>query len=158
MTIMSLKVGNVLQVVPADFNGVQSTRRERSTAVTPTVRPGSNQVVRVGNVLQVVPTSLDWTGNQSSSTTNQSSGVLCSTVSAPSPSTSSVPTVPVPVPVPLPVPPAGTANTLPTMPTTGSLPLSLPVPVPVPIPISPAFSRNEVQQQSTYIYENLSLV
>ncbi|XP_067208133.1 trichohyalin-like isoform X2 [Linepithema humile] len=162
-----LQVGNVLQVVPADFNGVQSTRREVPAATTPPVRPGSNQVVRVGNVLQVVPTSLDW--SQSSSSADQSSGVLysSSTVSAPSPSTSSVPiSVPVPVPVPLPVPPAVPAATntiapVATMSPATPLPLSLPVPVPVPVPIpsatATAFARNEVQPpkviQPVYNYE-----
>lgn len=152
---------------------MQSARREVSAAaMTPPVRPGSSQVVRVGNVLQVVPTSLDWNSNssgsgQSSSTADQSSGVLYSSaIPAHSPSAPSVPmSVPVPVPVPLPVPPAlpAATNTLAsvaTMSPVTQLPLSLPVPVPVPVPIPPAtataFPRNEVQPQSTYI--NLSLV
>ncbi|XP_036146293.1 uncharacterized protein LOC105837289 isoform X2 [Monomorium pharaonis] len=170
-----VQVGNVLQVVPADFNGMQSVRRE-VPAVTPPppVRSGSSQVVRVGNVLQVVPTSLDWSNNSSSAgdggggggqsiTTDQSSGVLYSSaISAHSPSAPSAPmSVPVPVPVPLPVPPAAT-NTHPSIAITPAapLPLSLPVPVPVPIPIPPvtaAFSaRNEIQQkivQPVYNYE-----
>ncbi|XP_070525021.1 trichohyalin isoform X2 [Cardiocondyla obscurior] len=166
-----VQVGNVLQVVPADFNGVQSARREMSvSAATPPVRSGSSQVVRVGNVLQVVPTSVDWSNssksnnsnsggssNQSSSTTDQSSGVLySSTVPAPSPSTSSISmSVPIPVPVPLPVPPAlpAAANThapVANIPSATPLPLSLPIPVPVPVPIPAAtvtsFSRNEVQK------------
>lgn len=166
-----VQVGNVLQVVPADFNGMPSARREVSVATaTPPVRSGSSQVVRVGNVLQVVPTSLDWSsssngGGQSSSTADQSSGVLYS--SAHSPSAPSVPiSVPVPVPVPLPVPPAlpAATNTLvpvATMSPATPLPLSLPVPVPVPVPIPPTtaatFPRNEVQPQKivqpVYNYE-----
>lgn len=174
---MFSKVGNVLQVVPADFNGVQSARREVPAAVAiPPVRAGSSQVVRVGNVLQVVPTSLDWSSSSggggsgnagqsssSSSTADQSSGgvLYSSAVPALSPSAPSVPmSVPVPVPVPLPVPPAlpAATNTLATVATrspAAPLPLSLPVPVPVPVPIPPAttaaFSRNEVQPQSMYI-------
>lgn len=145
-------------MVPADFNGIQSTRREvrPATCTTPPVRPGSSQVVRVGNVLQVVPTSLDWSGSQST-TADQSNGLLYSSaVPTPSPSTSSVPiSVPVPVPVPLPVPPTGT-NTLapPSVAPATPLQLSLPIPVPIPVPIPPttatAFPRNEVQSQSTY--------
>jgi len=171
---MFFKVGNVLQVVPADFNGVQSARREVSVAAaTPPVgtRSGSNQVVRVGNVLQVVPTSLDWSssngGAQSSSIADQSNEVLYSSaVPAHSPSTPSVPmSIPVPVPVPLPVPPtlSATTNTLApvaTMSPATPLPLSLPLSVPVPVSIPPAtaatFPRNEVQPQSMYI--NLSIV
>ncbi|XP_025996734.1 uncharacterized protein LOC105198112 isoform X1 [Solenopsis invicta] len=171
-----VQVGNVLQVVPADFNGVQSARREiPAVAPTPPVRSGSSQVVRVGNVLQVVPTSLDWSsssssggggggggsgsgsgngsGGSQSTSTDQSNGVLYSSA-AHSPSVPSVSmSVPVPVPVPLPVPPAMT-NTLAsvtTMSPVASLPLSLPVPVPLPVPISPAttatFPRNEIQPQ-----------
>lgn len=156
---MYVKVGNVLQVVPADFNGIQSSRREvPAVCTTPPVRSGSSQVVRVGNVLQVVPTSLDWSGGQST-TADQSNGLLYSSaVPTPSPSASSVPmsSVPVPVPVPLPVPPTGT-NTLTPVPTvapTAPLQLPLPIPVPVPVPIPPAaatvFPRNEIQSQSTY--------
>lgn len=150
------KVGNVLQVVPADFNGgVQSVRRETPTAaVTPTVR-GSSQVVRVGNVLQVVPTSLDWSGGQSSGV-DQSSGdggvLYSSAIPAPSPAASSSVAMPVPVPVPLPVPPAAAVPAA-IMSPVAPLPLSLPVPVPVPVPIpatATAFPRNEVQPQSMY--------
>ncbi|KAM0729813.1 Uncharacterized protein ACS0PU_003690 [Formica fusca] len=159
-----LQVGNVLQVVPADFNGMQSSRREVSAAcTTPPVRPGSSQVVRVGNVLQVVPTSLDWSGQ--STTADQSNGLLySSTVPAPSPSASSVPmSVPVPVPVPLPVPPTGTNTLAPvvTVAPVAPLQLPLPIPVPVPVPIPPAtttaFPRNEIQSQKVvqpvYNYE-----
>jgi len=149
-------------VVPADFNGVQSARREHiSTVATPPARAGSNQVVRVGNVLQVVPTSLDWSTDQSSSTADQSSRVLYSSsaVPAPSPVSATPMSVPVPVPVPLPVPvpsavPAVTNNLAPvtTMSPVAPLPLSLPVPVPVPVPATAVtFSRNEVvQPQSKY--------
>ncbi|XP_014470485.1 PREDICTED: trichohyalin-like isoform X2 [Dinoponera quadriceps] len=175
-----LQVGNVLQVVPADFNGVQSVRREVSTSGSTSTIRGSSQVVRVGNVLQVVPTSLDWSsgGNggggsnssssggtvQSSSCTDQSSGVLYSpaAVSAPSSAatSSSMPiSIPVPVPVPLPVPPA-TGVPAATMSPAASLPLSLPVPVPVPVPIPTATTfppRNEAQPpkiaQPVYNYE-----
>lgn len=152
-----VKVGNVLQVVPADFNGMQSSRREVSAAcTTPPVRPGSSQVVRVGNVLQVVPTSLDWSGQ--STTADQSNGLLySSTVPAPSPSASSVPmSVPVPVPVPLPVPPTGTnalapvATVAPVAPLQLPLPISVPVPVPIPPATTTTFPRNEIQSQSTY--------
>jgi len=168
---MFFKVGNVLQVVPADFNGVQSARREVSAAATPPVgtRSGSNQVVRVGNVLQVVPTSLDWNssngGAQSSSIADQSNEVLYSSaVPAHSPSTPSVPmSIPVPVPVPLPVPPTLSAtNTLAPVATMSPAPLSLSLPLSVPVPVSipPAtaatFPRSEVQPQSMYI--NLSFV
>lgn len=155
---MYVKVGNVLQVVPADFNGMQSSRREISAVcTTPPVRPGSSQVVRVGNVLQVVPTSLDWSGSQST-TADQSNGLLYSSaMPAPSPSASSVPmsSVPVPVPVPLPVPPTGTNLTpVATVASTASLQLPLPIPVPVPVPIPPVtttgFPRNEIQSQSMY--------
>lgn len=150
-----VKVGNVLQVVPADFNGVQSSRREVPAAcTTPPVRPGSSQVVRVGNVLQVVPTSLDWSGQ--STPADQSNGLLySSTVPAPSPS--SVPmSVPVPVPVPLPVPPTGTNTLTPIATVTPAAPLQLPLPIPVPVPVpippatATAFPRNEIQSQSTY--------
>lgn len=160
-----LQVGNVLQVVPADFNGVQSTRREvrPATCTTPPVRPGSSQVVRVGNVLQVVPTSLDWSSSQSTAS-DQSNGLLYSSaMPTPSPSTSSVSiSVPIPVPVPLPVPPTGT-NTLapPNVAPAASLQLPLPIPVPIPVPIPPttatAFPRNEAQSQKivqpVYNYE-----
>lgn len=164
-------------MVPADFNGVQSARREvppsgsaseRASERASAVR-GSSQVVRVGNVLQVVPTSLDWSGNnvsgnigggagsiQSSSSTDQSSGVLYSSTAPASSSTASstIPmSMPIPVPVPLPVPPA-TGVSAATMSPGVPLPLALPVPVPVPVPIPTATTtfppRNEVQPQSTY--------
>ncbi|XP_019889605.2 trichohyalin isoform X2 [Ooceraea biroi] len=159
-----LQVGNVLQVVPADFNGVQSARREAPTAATPPARAGSSQVVRVGNVLQVVPTSLDWSADQSSSTADQSSRVLYSSSAVP-PSPASSTSMSVPVPVPVPVPPAvptATNNLAPvaTMSPVAPLPLSLPVPVPVPVPIpatATAFPRSEVQPQKivqpVYNYE-----
>ncbi|KYM80481.1 hypothetical protein ALC53_09031 [Atta colombica] len=169
-----VQVGNVLQVVPADFNGVQSARREVSaTITTPPVRSGSSQVVRVGNVLQVVPTSLDWSSSNSGgggsgsgqSSTGQSNVVLYSSA-VPAPSPSAPMSIPVPVPVPLPVPPTlpVTTNTLAPVATMSSvtpLPLSLPVPVPVPVPIPPAtaaaFPRNEIQTQKivqpVYNYE-----
>ncbi|KAG7207404.1 hypothetical protein KM043_009056 [Ampulex compressa] len=147
-----LQVGNVLQVVPADFNGVSTAHRDLPS--TPIVR-GSSQVVRVGNVLQVVPTSLDWSGAPPSSV-DQSAGVLYpTTVPQPSP-VSSVPiSVPVPVPVPMPVPavppPMSTVTPISTL-SPVPLPLSVPVPVPVPVPIPvapAAFPRTEVAPPKT---------
>lgn len=138
----------MLQVVPADFNGMQTMRRETAVTTTPpTTVHGSSQVVRVGNVLQVVPTPLDWSGSQSS-TVDQSNTVLHSTaVPTPSPVSSMVPlSIPVPVPVPLPVPPAIPSSTV----SPASLPLPLPVPVPVPVPAT-VFLRNEAPPQSMYI-------
>ncbi|XP_018395795.1 PREDICTED: trichohyalin-like isoform X2 [Cyphomyrmex costatus] len=169
-----VQVGNVLQVVPADFNSVQSARREVSaTVTTPPLR--SSQVVRVGNVLQVVPTSLDWSSSSNSGGGGSSSGgqssigqsnVVLYSSAVPVPSPSAPMSVPVPVPVPLPVPPTlpATTNTLApvvTMSSITSLPLSLPVPVPVPVPIPSAtvaaFPRNEIQPQKiiqpVYNYE-----
>ncbi|CAK9797362.1 hypothetical protein ANTPLA_LOCUS1192 [Anthophora plagiata] len=148
-----LQVGNVLQVVPADFNGVPATRREpTNTSTTPIVR-GSSQVVRVGNVLQVVPTSLDWSGGQPSSVEQSATGMM---YSAPVPQPSPVPAapisvpVPVPVPMPVPVPPAMSTPTPVTTLSPVPLPLSVPVPVPGPVPLpvtQTTFPRAEVTPQ-----------
>lgn len=146
------QVGNVLQVVPADFNGVSATHRDSTNSSnTPIVR-GSSQVVRVGNVLQVVPTSLDWSGGQSSSI-DQSAGMIYSaTVPQPSPVPSVPISVPVPVPVPMPVPavPAMTSTPVSTL-SPVPLPISVPVPVPGPVPLPASqstFARAEVTSQS----------
>ncbi|XP_076164228.1 uncharacterized protein LOC143145078 isoform X3 [Ptiloglossa arizonensis] len=159
-----LQVGNVLQVVPADFNGVPAVRRESTNSTAASIVRGSSQVVRVGNVLQVVPTSLDWSGGQSS-TVDQPAGMIYSaTIPQPSPVPSVPPiSVPVPVPVPMPVPvpsvissstPVSTLSPVP-------LPLAVPVPVPGPVPIpvtQTTFSRTEVAPpkvpaQPVYNYE-----
>ncbi|XP_078050476.1 uncharacterized protein LOC144476982 isoform X2 [Augochlora pura] len=148
-----LQVGNVLQVVPADFNGVPTTHREpASTSTAPIVR-GSSQVVRVGNVLQVVPTSLDWSGGQPSSV-EQPTGIMYSAaVPQPSPVPSASISVPVPVPVPMPVPVPSISSSTPVPALSPvALPLSVPVPVPgpVPLPVTPAtFPRTEVPPPKT---------
>lgn len=144
----------MLQVVPADFNGIPATRREpTNTSAAPIVR-GSSQVVRVGNVLQVVPTSLDWSGGQPSSVEQSATGMM---YSAPVPQPSPVPAapisvpVPVPVPMPVPVPPAMSTPTPVTTLSPVPLPLSVPVPVPGPVPLpvtQTTFPRAEVTPQS----------
>ncbi|XP_054001184.1 uncharacterized protein LOC128888398 isoform X2 [Hylaeus anthracinus] len=157
-----LQVGNVLQVVPADFNGVPTARREPTNSTPAPIVRGSSQVVRVGNVLQVVPTSLDWSGGQSSSV-DQPVGMM---YSAPVPQPSPVPsvppiTVPVPVPVPMPVPVPAVINSSTSVSTLSPvpLPISVPVPVPVPIPVTQTtFPRTEVAPpkapvQPVYNYE-----
>lgn len=146
----------MLQVVPADFNGVPATRREPATTPTPPIVRGSSQVVRVGNVLQVVPTSLDWSGGQSS-TVDQSAGMMYSaSVPQPSPVPSVPISVPVPVPVPMPVPavppPMASSTPVSTL-SPVPLPISVPVPVPgpgpVPLPVTQTtFPRPEVTPQS----------
>lgn len=147
----------MLQVVPADFNGVPAVRRESTNSTAASIVRGSSQVVRVGNVLQVVPTSLDWSGGQSS-TVDQPAGMIYSaTIPQPSPVPSVPPiSVPVPVPVPMPVPvpsvissstPVSTLSPVP-------LPLAVPVPVPGPVPIpvtQTTFSRTEVAPPSKWI-------
>ncbi|KAL2724501.1 repetitive organellar protein-like isoform X1 [Vespula squamosa] len=155
-----LQVGNVLQVVPADYNGISPARTEIPAIATPPIVHGSSQVVRVGNVLQVVPTSLDWSG-ATQSTVDQPGTTSYST--DPSPSSVSVPiSVPVPVPVPMPVPTIPSVVSTPTQSSTLSpvpLSLSIPVPAPVPIPISSAaYPRSEitvqkVSAQPVYNYE-----
>ncbi|XP_046828029.1 repetitive organellar protein-like isoform X3 [Vespa crabro] len=155
-----LQVGNVLQVVPADYNGISPARTEIPVITTPPIVHGSSQVVRVGNVLQVVPTSLDWSGG-TQSTVDQPGTTSYST--DPSPSPVSVPiSVPVPVPVPMPVPTIPSVVSTPTQSSTLSpvpLSLSIPVPAPVPIPISAAtYPRSEitvqkVSAQPVYNYE-----
>ncbi|OAD53833.1 hypothetical protein WN48_08806 [Eufriesea mexicana] len=151
-----LQVGNVLQVVPADFNGIPAAHREPTNSSTAPIVRGSSQVVRVGNVLQVVPTSLDWSGGQPSSV-DQSGGMMYSaTVPQPSPVPSVPISVPVPVPVPMPVPavpptissstPVSTLSPVP-------LPISVPVPGPVPLPVTQTtFPRTEVASQILPVY------
>ncbi|XP_076277908.1 uncharacterized protein LOC143207903 isoform X2 [Lasioglossum baleicum] len=148
-----LQVGNVLQVVPADFNGVPTAHREPTSSSTAPIVRGSSQVVRVGNVLQVVPTSLDWSGGQPSSV-EQPAGIMYSaTVPQPSPIPSASISVPVPVPVPMPVPvPTISASTPVPALSPVALPLAVPVPVPgpVPLPVTPAvFPRTEVPTPKT---------
>lgn len=154
-------MGNVLQVVPADFNGVPATHREPTNSSSAPIVRGSSQVVRVGNVLQVVPTSLDWSGGQPSSV-DQSGGMMYSTTVPQSSPVPSVPiSVPVPVPVPMPVPAVPSAMNSSTPVSTlspVSLPLSVPVPVPVPgpapvpLPVTQTtFPRAEVTPQSKYM-------
>ncbi|KAK9297028.1 hypothetical protein QLX08_009127 [Tetragonisca angustula] len=147
-----LQVGNVLQVVPADFNGVPATHREPTNSSSTSVVRGSSQVVRVGNVLQVVPTSLDWSGGGQPSSVDQSGGMIYSTTVPQSSPVSSVPmSVPVPVPVPMPVPAVPSAvNSSTPVSTLSPLPLSVPVPVPGPVPLpvtQTTFSRTEVTPQ-----------
>lgn len=141
-------MGNVLQVVPADYNGISPARTEIPAITTPPIVHGSSQVVRVGNVLQVVPTSLDWSGGTQSSVDQQGT---TSYSTDPSPSPVSVPiSVPVPVPVPMPVPTIPSVVSTPSS-TLSPVPLSLsiPVPAPVPIPISAAtYPRPEMTVQS----------
>ncbi|KAK2586720.1 hypothetical protein KPH14_011755 [Odynerus spinipes] len=155
-----LQVGNVLQVVPADYNGISPARTEVPAVTTSPIVRGSSQVVRVGNVLQVVPTSLDWSGG-TPSTVDQPGTTLYSAV--PSSSPVSVPiSVPVPAPVPMPVPaiPSVVSTSIPSSTLSPvPLPLSVPVPAPVPIPIpTTTYPRSEiaVQKLSTqpvYNYE-----
>nr|XP_033338670.1 trichohyalin-like isoform X1 [Megalopta genalis] len=148
-----LQVGNVLQVVPADFNGVPTTHREPTSSSTAPIVRGSSQVVRVGNVLQVVPMSLDWSGGQPSSV-EQPGGIMYSAaVPQPSPVPSASISVPVPVPVPMPVPVPSISSSTPVPALSPvALPLSVPVPVPgpVPLPVTPAtFPRTEVPTPKT---------
>ncbi|XP_076249176.1 uncharacterized protein LOC143188653 isoform X2 [Calliopsis andreniformis] len=132
-----LQVGNVLQVVPADFNGVPSARREPTNSPAAPMVRGSSQVVRVGNVLQVVPTSLDWSGGQPSSVEQPAGMMYSATAPQPSPVPSAPISVPVPVPVPMPVPvPSAISSSTPVSTLSPvPLPLSVPVPVPGPVPI-----------------------
>lgn len=151
-------MGNVLQVVPADFNGVPATHREPNNSSSTSVVRGSSQVVRVGNVLQVVPTSLDWSGGGQPSSVDQSGGMIYSTTVPQSSPVSSVPmSVPVPVPVPMPVPAVPSVNSSTPVSTLSPLPLSVPVPVPGPVPLpvtQTTFSRTEItpQSKSTRVY------
>ncbi|XP_057336874.1 serine/arginine repetitive matrix protein 2-like [Microplitis mediator] len=111
-----LQVGNVLQVVPADFSGPVPPVGIRNDIPTPPSSTGnnnSNRTLRVGNVIQVLPsTSLDWSG-------------------------------PVPPPTPAPAPIPTLAPSLPPLPMS-SVPMAVPVPVPMPIgtnvPVLPAVS------------------
>ncbi|XP_015432769.1 PREDICTED: uncharacterized protein LOC107188895 isoform X2 [Dufourea novaeangliae] len=150
-----LQVGNVLQVVPADFNGVPTVRREApSSSPAPIVR-GSSQVVRVGNVLQVVPTSLDWSGGPPASVEQPTGMMYPATVPQPSPVPSTPISVPVPVPVPMPVPVPSMSSSTP-VPTLSPAPLPVSVPVPVPVPVAlpvvqTAFPRTEVAAPKTTI-------
>ncbi|KAL6255012.1 hypothetical protein P5V15_013347 [Pogonomyrmex californicus] len=141
-----VQVGNVLQVVPADFNGAQLMHREVPAAiVTPPVRSGSSQVVRVGNVLQVVPTSLDWSnngndgsngddgsgGNNSSNSGGNGSGSGGGSGSGSSNNGQSSSTTDQLNGILY-------SSTVPaTSPSTSSISMSVPIPVPVPLPVPP---------------------
>uniref|UniRef100_A0A0C9R6T4 Uncharacterized protein n=1 Tax=Fopius arisanus TaxID=64838 RepID=A0A0C9R6T4_9HYME len=118
-----LQVGNVLQVVPRDYQpaGVPPVNR---SDIPPSPVPSAangNRVLRVGNVLQVVPTTnLDWTATGPTPV-----GMDRPPPVYPTPPVASVPSSPHPLPVPLPQ--VSTPTPLPR--------LTVPKPPPVPQPV-----------------------
>lgn len=109
------QVGNVVNVVPAEYNAPNQAPRAKM-AKAPT------QVVRVGNVLEVVPTTnIDWNNGSGQDKAPMAVGPVDGV-------SMSVPPPAIPVAMP------GTPGIATVSPLQHGIPMAIPVPVPVPVP------------------------